>query len=111
MNIEKEIQNLKRQVLVLIRNVSRDKKYNNYDIEAGRINTSRAQRSADDANELSRENEGCILDVAEVASENDNAIMDIAGVASENDVSIMDLAAHVNDLEERVSKLEWKGNL
>ena len=54
--------------------MSKNKQYADYDIEAGRVNTSKAQRSADDANSLARENEGCILEVADVASENDGCI-------------------------------------
>ena len=111
MNVVKEIEKIKKQLSVLIKNVSKDKQYTNYDIEAGRVNTSKAQRSADDANELSRENEVCIMDVAEIASENDSAVMDIAEIASENDGAIMDLAEYIANLESRIEKLESEVNV
>lgn len=110
MNVEKEIEIINKQLSVLIKNVSKDKKYTGYDIEAGRVNTSKAQRSADDANELSRENETCIMDVAEIASENDGAILDVAEIASENDSAIMELAEYIAMLEERIEKLESEVN-
>ena len=103
---EKEIYNLRKLISNLIMMISRDKKYNGYDVEAGRVNTSKAQRSADDANALAKENEGCILEVADVASENDGAVMDIAEIASENDGAIMDLAEYIANLESRIEKLE-----
>ena len=106
MIIDKEITNIKNQLTTLISIISNNKKYADYDIEAGRVNTSKAQRSADDANTLARENEGCILEVADVASENDGAIMDIAEIASENDGAIMDLAEYIANLESRIEVLE-----
>ena len=106
MNVVKEIEKIKKQLSVLIKNVSKDKQYTGYDIEAGRVNTSKAQHSADEANELSRENEVCILEVADIASENDSAVMDIAEIASENDGAIMDLAEYIANLESRIEKLE-----
>ena len=111
MNVVKEIEKIKKQLSVLIKNVSKDKQYTNYDLEAGRVNTSKAQRSADEANELSRENEVCIMDVAEIASENDSAVMDIAEIASENDGAIMDLAEYIANLESRIEKLESEVNV
>ena len=106
MIIEKEINNIKNQLTTLISIMWKNKQYADYDIEAGRVNTSKAQRSADDANTLARENEGCILEVADVASENDGAIMDIAEIASENDGAIMDLAEYLANLESRIEILE-----
>ena len=92
MIIEKEIKNIKNQLTTLISIVSKNKQYADYDIEAGRVNTSKAQRSADDTNTLARENEACIMDVAEIASENDGAIMD--------------LAEYIANLESRIEVLE-----
>ena len=106
MIIEKEIKNIKSQLTTLILNMSKNKQYTDYDIEAGRVNTSKAQRSADDANTLARENETCIMDVAEIASENDGAILDVAEIASENDGAIMDLAEYIANLESRIETLE-----
>lgn len=106
MIIEKEINNIKNQLTTLISIMSKNKQYAYYDIEAGRVNTSKAQRSADEANELSRENEVCIMDVAEIASENDSAVMDIAEIASENDGATMDLAEYIANLESRIEILE-----
>ena len=106
MIIEKEIKNIKNQLTTLISIVSKNKQYSGYDIEAGRVNTSKAQRSADDANALAQENEAGIMDVASIASENDGAIMDIAEIASENDGAIMDLAEYIAGLEERILILE-----
>lgn len=104
--LNRRLSNMENQVKMLIENVSKDKQYTNYDIEAGRVNTSKAQRSADDANTLARENEAGIMDVAEIASENDGAIMDIAEIASENDGAILELAEYIANLEERISTLE-----
>ena len=104
--LNRRLSNMENQVKMLIKNVSKDKQYTNYDIEAGRVNTSRAQRSADDANALARENEGCILEVADVASENDGCILDLASIASENDGAILELAEYIANLEERISTLE-----
>ena len=106
MIIEKEINNIKNQLTTLISIVSKNKQYADYDIEAGRANTSKAQRSADDANTLARENETGIMDVASIASENDSAIMDIAEIASENDGAIVELAEYIANLEERITILE-----
>ena len=106
MIIDREINNIKNQLTTLISIMSKNKQYADYDIEAGRVNTSKAQRSADDANTLAQENEAGIMDVASVASENDGAIMDIAEIASENDGAIMDLAEYIAGLEERILILE-----
>ena len=106
MIIEKEIKNIKNQLTTLISIMSKNKQYADYDIEAGRVNTSKAQRTADDANTLAHENEVCIMDVAEIASENDSAVMDIAEIASENDGAIVKLAEYIANLEERITILE-----
>ena len=92
MNIPQEIRNIKDQLRMNIQTTAKNKQYSDYDIEAGRVNTSKAQHSADDANTLARENEAGIMDVASVASENDGAIMD--------------LAEYIANLEERISSLE-----
>ena len=106
MNIPQEIRNIKDQLRMNIQTTAKNKQYSDYDIEAGRVNTSKAQRTADDANTLAQENEGCIMDVASVASENDGAIMDIAEIASENDLAIVELAEYIANLEERITILE-----
>ena len=106
MDVIKELNTIKNQLRVLIKNTSKEKQYTGYDIEASRVNTSKAQRSADSANELSRENEECILEVADVASENDGCILDLASIASENDSAILELAEYIANLEERISNLE-----
>ena len=103
---EKRIENIENQLYALIKSIANNKKYSDYDIEAGRVNTSKAQRTADDANTLARENEGCILEVADVASENDGCILDLASIASENDGAILELAEYIANLEERISTLE-----
>ena len=110
MIIEKEIKNIKNQLTTLISIMSKDKQYADYDIAAGRVNTSKAQRTADDANTLARENETGIMDVASIASENDSAIMDIAEIASENDGAIVELAEYIANLEERITILEGGTN-
>ena len=92
MNIQQEIRNIKDQLRMNIQTTAKNKQYSDYDIEAGRVNTSKAQRSADDANTLARENEGCILEVADVSSENDGAIME--------------LAEYIANLESRIETLE-----
>ena len=106
MIIEKEINNIKNQLTTLISIMSKNKQYIGYDIEAGRVNTSKAQRSADDANTLARENESGIMDVASVASENDGCILDLASIASENDRAMVELAEYIANLEERITILE-----
>ena len=106
MNIQQEIRNIKDQSRMNIQTISKNKQYSDYDIDAGRVNTSKAQRSANDANVLARENEAGIMDVASVASENDGAIMDIAEIASENDGAIVELAECIANLEERITILE-----
>ena len=106
MNIPQEIRNIKDQLRMNIQTTAKNKQYSDYDIEAGRVNTSKAQRTADDANTLAQENEAGIMDVASVASENDGAIMDIAEIASENDGAIMDLAEYIANLESRIEVLE-----
>ena len=110
MIIEKEIKNIKNQLTTLILNMSKNKQYIDYDIEAGRVNTSKAQRSADDANTLARENEGCILEVADVASENDGCAVELAGMASENNDAILELAEYIDKLEKRITILESEVN-
>ena len=106
MNIPQEIRNIKDQLRMNIQTTAKNKQYSDYDIDAVRVNTSKAQRSADDANTLARENESCIMDVASVASENDSAIIDIAEIASENDGAIVELAEYIANLESRIETLE-----
>ena len=110
MIIDKEITNIKNQLTTLISIISNNKKYADYDIEAGRVNTSKAQRSADDANTLARENEGCILEVADIASENDGCAVELAGMASENNDAILELAEYIDKLEKRITILESEVN-
>lgn len=92
MNIQQEIRNIKDQLRMNIQTTAKNKQYSDYDIDAGRVNTSKAQRSAYDANTLARENEAGIMDVAEIASENDGAIVE--------------LAEYIANLEERITILE-----
>ena len=93
MNIPQEIRNIKDQLRMNIQTTAKNKQYSDCNIEAGRVNTSKAQRSADDANTLARENEAGIMDVASVASENDGAIVE--------------LAEYIANLEERITI--WEG--
>ena len=92
MNIPQEIRNIKDQLRMNIQTTAKNKQYSDYDIDAGRVNTSKAQHSADDANTLARENE--------------SGIMDVASVASENDGAILELAEYIANLEERITILE-----
>ena len=92
MNIPQEIRNIKDQLRMNIQTTAKNKKYSDYDIDAVRVNTSKAQRSADDANTLAQENEAGIMDIAEIASENDGAIVE--------------LAEYIANLEERITILE-----
>ena len=75
----KEIKNIKRQLAQLILNTAMDKRYSEYDIEAGRVNTSRAQRSADDANEKGRENAESIISAEQTITDMDLRIMELEG--------------------------------
>lgn len=106
MDYEKKFKSINDQLRVIIKNTAKEKQYTGFDIEAGRVNTSKAQRSADDANTLARENEGCILEVADVASENDGCVVELANIASENDSAILELAEYIANLEERITNLE-----
>ena len=90
----KEIKNIKKQLAQLILNTSRDKRYSEHDIEAGRVNTSRAQRSADDANEKGRENAESII-----AAEQTITDMDLQNIETEQTITDMDL---------RIMELEGK---
>ena len=110
MIIEKEIKNIKNQLTTLISIMSKNKQYADYDIEAGRVNTSKAQRTADDANTLAQENEGCVLEVADIASENDGCAVELAGMASENNDAILELAEYIDELEKRITILESEVN-
>ena len=92
MNIPQEIRNIKDQLRMNIQTTAKNKQYSDYDIEAGRVNTSKAQHTAYDANTLARENEAGIMDIAEIASENDGAIVE--------------LAEYIANLEERITILE-----
>ena len=111
MIIEKEIKNIKNQLTTLISIMSKNKQYADYDIEAGRVNTSKAQRTADDANTLAQENEGCVLEVADIASENDGCAVELAGMASENNDAILELAEYIDKLEKRITILESEANV
>ena len=64
-DIEKTLYNMQRQINNLFNIVSKDKRYTGFDIEAGRVNTSKAQRSADLANDLGRENSQNIEEVSD----------------------------------------------
>ena len=64
-DIEKTLYNMQRQINNIIKTVSKDKQYTNYDLEAGRVNTSKAKKSADDANELARDNSNNIEEVSD----------------------------------------------
>ena len=90
----KEIKNIKRQLAQLILNTARDNRYAEYDTEAGRVNTSRAQRSADDANEKGRENAESII-----AAEQTITDMDLQNIETEQTITDMDL---------RIMELEGK---
>lgn len=90
----KEIKNIKRQLAQLILNTARDKQHVGYDIDAGRVNTSRAQKSADDANEKGRENAESII-----AAEQTITDMDLQYIESEQMITDMDL---------RIMELEGK---
>lgn len=61
----KKVSNLEKQMSYLISNISKDKKYIGHDIEAGKKNTSKAQRDADSANDLGRENSKNIEEVSD----------------------------------------------
>ena len=106
MNIPQEIRNIKDQLRMIIQTTAKNKQYSDYDINAGRVNTSKAQRTADYANTLARENETSIIDVASAASENDGCILDLASITSENDGAIIELAEYIANLEERITILE-----
>lgn len=90
----KEIKNIKRQLTQLILNTAKNNQYVGYDIDAGRVNTSRAQKSADDANEKGRENAESII-----AAEQTITDMDLQNIETEQTITDMDL---------RIMELEGK---
>ena len=94
LNIIRKILNLEKQVSTLIQNNAKEKKFINADIEAGKENTSRAQRSADDANEKGSENEESII-----AAEQTITDMDLQNIENEQMITDMDL---------RIMELEGK---
>ena len=94
LNIIRKILNLEKQVSTLIQNNAKEKKFINADIEAGKENTSRAQRSADDANEKGRSNEESII-----AAEQTITDMDLQNIENEQMITDMDL---------RIMELEGK---
>ena len=87
----KEIKNIKRQLAQLILNTARDKRYSEYDIEAGRVNTSRAQRSADDANEKGRENAESIIAAEQTITDMDLQNIETEQTITDKDLRIMEL--------------------
>lgn len=93
-DIEKTLYNMQHQLDNMIRIVSMNKKCANNDIEAGRDNTAKAQRSADGANEKGRENEESII-----AAEQTITDMDLQYIESEQMITDMDL---------RIMELEGK---
>ena len=90
----KETKNIKRQLDQLILNTAGDKRHSEYDIEAGRVNTSWAQRSADDASEKGRENAESIIDAEQTITD-----MDLQNIETEQTITDMDL---------RIMELEGK---
>lgn len=55
--LEKRMSNMENQMASIVKIIFGNKKNTEYDINAGRFNTSRAQRTADDATEYCNENE------------------------------------------------------
>lgn len=94
LNIIRKILNLEKQVSTLIQNNAKEKKFINADIDAGKENTARAQRSADDANEKGSENEESII-----AAEQTITDMDLQNIENEQMITDMDL---------RIMELEGK---
>lgn len=97
MNIIKSIQNLQKSVSHMQSLNSKDKKYINYDIEASRKNTSKAQQTADNATSLANANTQCIVEAQQIITD-----MDIAQIETEIACTDMDL---------RLLELEMKGVL
>ena len=87
----KEIKNIKRQLAQLILNTARDKRFSEYDIEAGRVNTSRAQRSADDANEKGRENAESIIAAEQTITDMDLQSIEMGQEMTDMDLRLMEL--------------------
>ena len=85
-NLEARVSKLEKQISTLIRNMSNGKKYMENDIEAGKENTARAQRSADDANDKGSENEESII-----AAEQTITDMDLQNIENEQMITDMDL--------------------
>lgn len=90
----KEIKNIKKQLTQLILNTAKNNQHVGYDIDAGRVNTSRAQKSADDANEKGRENAESIITAEQTITD-----MDLQNIETEQTITDMDL---------RIMELEGK---
>ena len=107
MDYEKEINELKRQ-LIMLQNSFLQMSKNQVPVTEKADNASNKIPQVDENTTGVGENSAGLLDVAELSDENSSAIEDIAGLSDENSTAIEDLANLVGDLEERVEALEEK---
>lgn len=82
--LDRRISNIETQLSYIITMISKDKTFTGYDIEAGRINTSRAQKTADDANEYAQNNkqeinttQDALIETFEATVENSTNIAEV----------------------------------
>ena len=91
MNIPQEIRNIKDQLRMNIQTTAKNKQYSDYDIEAGRVNTSKAQRTADDANELGQVNTESIISAEQEITDMDLQIIETEQMITDVDLRLMTL--------------------
>ena len=93
LNLEARVLKLEKQISTLIRNMSNGKKYMENDIEAGRENTAKAQRSADKNAEkiedLYKENGS--LRSSQIETEQTITDVDLQMIENEQMITDMDL--------------------
>ena len=117
-NIERRVSDLEKRLAYLVKNISKDKTYTGYDIEAGRTNTSNVQKKADDnATEILKTNEN-LSDTQDAICEqsmiSEQGISDIENAMCESelltDARITEIEDAICELSINQSKLESEEN-
>ena len=108
-NLEARVSKLEKQISTLIRNMSNGKKYMENDIEAGKENTARAQRSADKNAEEIAAAKSDIVDtqdaICEYSALTDEEIADIENAMCETELSTDERMAVIEDALCELSEL------
>ena len=92
-NLEARVSKLEKQISTLIRNMSNEKKYMENDIEAGKENTAKAQRSADKNAEKIEDvyKENGALRSSQIETEQTITDFDLQMIETEQMITDMDL--------------------